>query len=202
MNEYVLIAIIVVVGFLIVSLLVALLSRSKPRVFESPKERAGRRGEAVASYYIQDVLTEGDELLRNIEINVEEGRTELDCVVINNRGVFIIEVKNLSGKLVGDEDDRDWVQYKYSSGGNLYQKTIGNPIGQVRREVFLLSRYLKRCGIDVWIEGYVLFIEDNSPVDSEYVLETQKDIDRVIHQGYNNKLSKAKMKRILEALGK
>lgn len=199
--EIIYIAIIVVVGFLIVSLAVAFLSRSKPRVFESPKERAGRRGEAVAFYFIQDVLLESDEILRNIEINIEEGRTELDCVVINNRGVFIIEVKNLSGQLVGDEKDRDWVQYKYSSGGNMYQKTIGNPIGQVRREVFLLSRYLKHSGIDVWIEGYVLFIEDNSPVKSEYVLETQKDIDRVIHRGYNNKLSKGKVSRILEALG-
>lgn len=199
--ELIYIAIIVVVGFLLVSLAVTFFSRSEPRVFESPKERAGRRGEAVAFYFIQDALLEGDEILRNIEINIEEGRTELDCVVINNRGVFIIEVKNLSGQLVGDENDRDWMQYKYSSGGNLYQKIIGNPIGQVRREVFLLSRYLKHSGIDVWIEGYVLFIEDNSPVKSEYVLRTQKDIDRVIHRGYNNKLSNAKTRRILEVLG-
>ena len=137
-------------------------------------------------------------MLTNIKISFEERDAELDNVVINNRGVFIIEVKNYSGILIGDEDDFEWIKNKYTEAGNFYQKSVKNPIKQIKRQVYILSGYLKAHGFDVWIEGYVFFVEGNSPINSKYILNTQKDIDTVIHFGINNKLKKVDKERIVE----
>ena len=64
-----------------------------------------------------------------------------------------------------------------------------------------MSRLLKEQGIDVWIEGYVFFVEMNSPVESPYVLVTQRDIDEVIHNGIEYKLSQAEIGEIETLLG-
>ncbi len=157
--------------------------------FETAEKRAGRQGERIATGVIREIIDAQDILLTNIHIMAEGKQTELDNVIINNRGVFIIEVKNYYGELFGKEDDREWIKNKVTASGAAYQTTIKNPIGQVKRQVYILSRYLKEHGIDVWVEGYVFFLESNSPIKSGFVLETQADIDRVIHNGRDNNLN-------------
>ena len=63
-------------------------------IFESEQKIAGQNGEWFATQVILDNLRENDILLTNIKISFRERDAELDNVVINNRGVFIIEVKN------------------------------------------------------------------------------------------------------------
>jgi hypothetical protein len=135
-----------------------------------------------------------------VKLSFDGKPTELDNVIINNRGVFIIEVKNYSGMLIGEEDDFEWVKNKVTDAGNIYQKTVKNPIPQVKRQIYILSGRLKQRKIGVWVEGYVFFVERNSPVRSDYVLDTRRDIDRVIHHGTDNNLSNAEKKRIVDAL--
>lgn len=182
----------VVCGIIIISsillffiILVALLHKSH---FELPEERAGRVGEHWVSNLISEVLYPEDILLTNVEIFADEKQTELDNVVINDRGVFIIEAKNYSGELIGEEDDDEWIKNKVTGGG-VYLKKVRNPIKQVKRQIYILSRLFKNNGIDVWIEGYVFFVEMNSPLESPFILETQDDIDRAIHNGTDNGLS-------------
>ncbi|MBQ1607746.1 MAG: NERD domain-containing protein, partial [Lachnospiraceae bacterium] len=99
-----------------------------------------------------------------------------------------------------EEDDFEWVKNKVTDAGNIYQKTVKNPIPQVKRQIYILSGRLKQRKINVWVEGYVFFVERNSPVRSDYVLDTRRDIDRVIHHGTDNNLSNAEKKRIVDAL--
>lgn len=167
---------------------------------ESGAERAGRKGEIFATQIIDEILNEKDVLLTNINMSFEGKDTELDNVIINNRGVFIIEVKNYSGTLYGDEDDYEWIKRKVSRGGNIYQKTVNNPIRQVKRQIYILSNYLKQYGINVWVEGYVFLVEMNSPIESGYILNTRNDIDNAIHLKTNNKLTNASVDRIIELL--
>ena len=54
--------------------------------------------------------------------------------------------------------------------------------------------------INLWIEGYVFFVEGNSPIESERVLSTQEDINTVIHLGVNNKLKNISKEKIVEIL--
>lgn len=148
---------------------------------QTPQERAGALGEAAVSAVILSVMREGDTLYNNVPIEYDGKMTELDNVVANKYGVFIIEAKNYSGVLSGGEDDYEWEQQKLTDAGNWYIKSVKNPIRQVKRQVYILANYLKYYGVDVWVEGYAYLVYSNSPVESPYILRTAEDIDRAIH---------------------
>lgn len=156
---------------------------------EDPVERAGRRGEEIATDIISRVLTDDDILLTNVRISFEGSRSEVDNLIINSHGVFIIEAKNYVGELVGDLDDYEWKKYKTTPGGDIYCKTVKNPIKQVKRQIYILSHILKQHKLDVWVDGYVILLEKNSPVDDNMILESLSDIDKAIHGLGGNRLS-------------
>ena len=156
---------------------------------EDPVKRAGRRGEEIATDIISRVLTDDDILLTNVRISFEGSRSEVDNLIINSHGVFIIEAKNYVGELVGGLDDYEWKKYKTTPGGDIYCKTVKNPIKQVKRQIYILSHILRQHKLDVWVDGYVILLERNSPVDDNMILESLSDIDKAIHGLGSNRLS-------------
>lgn len=168
--------------------------------FESASERAGRHGEEIAAEIISRVLKEGDHLLTNIEIAYDGRRAEMDCIVVNKFGVFIFEVKNYSGQLAGDEDDYEWQKVKITDSGNMYAKQVKNPIRQLKRQVYLLAHYLQDHRIRVWVEGRVILLHQNSPVDSRYVISSLSDIDRAIHTEGKKRLHPKEIGQIITLL--
>ena len=156
---------------------------------EDPVKRAGRRGEEVATDIISRVLTDDDILLTNVRISFEGSRSEVDNLIINSHGVFIIEAKNYVGELVGGLDDYEWKKYKTTPSGDIYCKTVKNPIKQVKRQIYILSHILRQHKLDVWVDGYVILLEKNSPVDDNIILESLSDIDKAIHGLGSNRLS-------------
>ncbi len=168
--------------------------------FESASERAGRHGEEIAAEMIGQVLREGDYLLTNIEITYDGKQAEMDCVIVNKFGVFIFEVKNYSGQLVGDENDYEWQKIKITDSGNMYTKQVKNPIRQLKRQVYLLAHYFQHYRIKVWVEGYVILLHQNSPVDSGYIISSLSDIDRAIHTKGKNHLQPKETEQIITML--
>lgn len=189
--------IIVIIFFVIILFIFLLLSLSND---EDQKRIAGKEGELQAKKILNHYLNENDLLLNNVNISIHGRNTELDYVVINNNGIFIFEVKNFSGKLVGNEDDQYWNKCKISSGNKEYIKEIRNPIKQLKREIYLLKEYLKYYGVDLWIEGYVLFVNMNSPVESEYTINDQSEIDDILHLRRNQVLTKNQIEKIISIL--
>lgn len=204
----VIIAVVVILGAIGIACAISDILRdgrqTRPRVprpvFERPERRAGRRGEAFAADVIRQVLREDDHLLTNVKISIPDKETELDNVVVNKYGVFIIEVKNYKGELVGNEDDYEWEKYKTTDAGNTYEKTVKNPIVQVKRQIYILKEHLKYYGVDVWVKGYVILLRRNSPVESELVLDSVADIDRALHTPDKTRLGKKTVERIVELL--
>lgn len=189
--------IIVIIFFVIILFIILLLSLSNG---EDQKRIAGKEGELQAKKILNHYLNENDLLLNNVNISIHGRNTELDYVVINNNGIFIFEVKNFSGKLVGNEDDQYWNKYKISRGNKEYIKEIRNPIKQLKRELYLLKEYLKYYGVDLWIEGYVLFVNMNSPVESEYTVNDKSEIDDILHLRRNQVLTKNQIEKIISIL--
>ena len=171
-----------------------------PWIFEAPEKRAGRRGEYAATNAIKSVLREGDYLFTNVSISYDGKPAELDNVVVNSYGVFIIEVKNYKGRLYGEEDDYEWLKFKDDGYGNTFSKTVKNPIKQVKRQVYLLAKYIDFYASRVWVEGYALLVRGNSPIDSPYLLESIADIDRAIHTPGRNRLSSQQIESIRKLL--
>lgn len=171
----------------------ALVDRSRPKgrrvrkakvrewIFTPAYKRAGLRGEEATVRAIGHILRESDRLLTNVRIAYDGKPAELDTVIVNPFGVFIIEVKNYVGRIVGGEDDYEWQKLKTTSAGNTYEKKVKNPIRQVRRQVYILAHHLESCGLRVWVKGYAILIQDNSPVESDYLLHSVADIECAIH---------------------
>ena len=153
---------------------------------------AGYRGEAIFNNIIRHILHSDDILLNNIRLDVDGKETEIDNLIINKNGIFIVEIKNYNGILYGDIDDYEWTKKKVSPGGNVFKKTVRNPIKQTKRQIYILSKYLKNNNIRIWIKGYTYFINQNSPVEDECIIDSIHELDQIIHTPqdriYNEKL--------------
>ncbi len=173
----------------------------RPWIFEAPERRVGRLGEQRATHIISSVLREDDRLFTNVQVNYEDKPAEFDNVIVNKFGVFIIEVKNYNGRLVGNEDNYEWVKYHTTDAGNTYSKIVKNPIKQVKRQVYVLAKFLEYYGtVRVWIEGYALLLQGNSPVESDYILSSIQDIDKAIHTSNRNRLTQKNIEEISKLL--
>lgn len=170
------------IAFIII--IVVLIGRETPQApssAEPGERRAGKLGEKKAAAVIKSAMQSDDLLFTNVYVEHDGKRAELDNVIVNKYGVFIIEVKNYRGWLVGGEDDHEWKKYKITGAENVYEKNVRNPIKQVKRQIYVLSRFLEANGAGVWIRGYAMLLEGNSPVVSEYILNDRADVERVIH---------------------
>lgn len=174
-------------------LLAGLLLRGR---FEPPERKFGKDGERIAADEIRKVLRQGDILLNNVTLSFDGRPAELDNVIINENGVFIVEVKRYVGILSGSEEDFEWQKYKVTHTGNVYDKSVKNPIRQVKRQIFLLSRYLKSNHLPVWVEGFVLLLDNKSPVASNYVLSSTAQLGRIIHTPGREKLSRDRILKL------
>ena len=196
----------------VIAIIVILATRSKNRpnsgnepgfrewIFTPEYKRAGIRGEEAATRAIRSVLREGDRLFTNVSIGYDGKPAELDNVIVNKYGVFIIEVKNYTGRIIGGEDDYEWQKYKTTDAGNTYEKTVKNPIKQVKRQIYILARYLEYYGSRVWVRGYAILLHGNSPVQSEYILTSVADIDRAIHTSDRRMLDAKTLEKITELM--
>ena len=114
---------------------------------------AGVKGEKKALEFLKRDLPDRFCCITNAQIYYEKRHNELDLIAVGPTGVFIIEVKNVSGKISGAYSGNVWTQEK---GKNT--KDMRNPIQQVRTHVDILQRYLKAKGHRIWVRGAVLMV--------------------------------------------
>lgn len=176
----------IIIGIILfVALIIWLIKIASDNAYEREEREikdAGNYGEAICKGEIKQILRSDDVLINNICLNINGKETEIDNLIINKNGIFIIEVKNYNGTLYGDIDDFEWKKRKVSPGGNVFTKEVKNPIKQMKRQTYLLSQYLKENGIRIWISPFAYFINDNSPVHDECVISDISELDKIIHQ--------------------
>jgi hypothetical protein len=127
-------------------------------------KRAGAKGEDKALSQLK-ALPDSYTIFNQVEVpnsQSKTGVTELDLVVVGPNGLFVIEVKNNKGTIKGREGDAKWVAHKVGQKGSPYKAPLGNPINQVKRQVWALSNYTKAEGHRAWIEGLVFFAHRDS----------------------------------------
>lgn len=85
--------------------------------------------------------------------------TEIDSVLVSQKGVFCFEVKSWSGDAVfGERDGSKWFTVKGGSGSGLRHHRIGNPFKQNDFHVRYLEKLLPPIVADKALYGLVLFI--------------------------------------------
>ena len=74
----------------------------------------------------------------NTIIPSSNGTTQIDHILVSRYGVFIVETKNKSGWIFGDENQAEWTQVIY---GKKYQ--FQNPLRQTYRQKKILSQFIQ-----------------------------------------------------------
>jgi hypothetical protein len=78
-------------------------------------------------------------VLTNLVIPNGDKCTEIDLLLLHPTGIFVVESKNYSGNIYGDEDSRNWV--KSYDDGKSYK--FYNPIWQNNMHIRCLNALLK-----------------------------------------------------------
>ena len=135
----------------------------------------------------------------------ENETTEVDAVLIHEAGLFVVESKNFSGWIFGDERQREWTQVLPKGRGQSEKSRFFNPIIQNRVHIKWLKRYL---GYNDEIRSYVAF--SNRCTFKEIIIQScdskvlhrhklKEEIERDINLS-STKLSETEVDKIYEKL--
>lgn len=108
----------------------------------------------IAEYFTFMVLNnqpEHKKVLINLYIPTNNNTCEIDLVLINEHGIFVIESKGYSGWIFGQESDDKWKQVIYKNQYYFY-----NPIKQNRNHIRALANLLEIQNMDIF-RSYIVF---------------------------------------------
>lgn len=91
----------------------------------------GARGEYVIYKKLSEIELSGAKFLFNLYLPRKNGKTsEIDVLIIHSKGLFVIESKNYSGWIFGNEKQRQWTQTLPISYRRSHKEYFYNPILQ------------------------------------------------------------------------
>ena len=115
----------------------------------------GKRGENKVGWVIGETI-ENEQYVINDLILVNEGKSsQIDHIVINPRGIFVIETKNYSGEIYGSESQREWTQVL--AYGNVKNK-LYNPLKQNATHVYNVKKIVGKLPV----YSLVVFVQNNT----------------------------------------
>ena len=124
-------------------------------VYLKRPETRGRRGENRVKWVIGETI-ENEQYVINDLILMNDGKTtQIDHMVINPRGVFVIETKNYSGEIYGNENQREWTQVL--AYGNVKNK-LYNPLKQNATHVYNVKKVVGKLPV----HSLVVFVQNNT----------------------------------------
>lgn len=99
----------------------------------------GVKGELLVQAVLDGAIQGEKYVINNITARDENGNTfDIDHVLINKFGIWVIETKNYAGTVIGNEDDKEWI---YRINGQEERRK--NPIKQNKTHIYRLKEYLK-----------------------------------------------------------
>lgn len=119
---------------------------------------SGRYGEYKVYEVLKTYERQGCRFLFNVYLpkNNEE-TTEIDLLMISPKGIFVIESKNFSGYIFGDEKNPYWNQVKADELGGSVSNKFYNPIMQNNTHIRSLQEVL---GYKYSVYSIVVFSEE------------------------------------------
>lgn len=156
--------------------------------FNRPEAR-GRRGEN----YISGILhrccrSEHDHVIDNIILfnQKNQSSSQIDHIFICQHGVCVIETKNYSGTIYGNDEQHEWTQVL--AGGRV-KNQLHSPVKQNATHIYLVKSIL---GKNVPVFGFVVFVQGNiENVYSRYVCSPSELQHRLLTLNLGNALLSA-----------
>lgn len=105
---------------------------------------AGKQGEYLAKSVLYPFTKYGAEIISNCYLPLKNGNTtEIDLILLYKTGIFVIEVKNHSGWIYGDDRNRNWVKTVARGRYGIEKISFYNPVMQNRTHINALRWILK-----------------------------------------------------------
>ena len=134
-------------------------------IFSLPSVK-GKIGEARVNSVLKRLAkNNGGYLIHDVTIPGENNKTsQIDHILLTERGIFVVETKNYAGRIYGSEKQREWTQVL--AYGNTKNK-LYNPVMQNGTHIYRLKDIINE---DIRMFSVVVFVRaDISNVDSDYV---------------------------------
>lgn len=181
----------------------------EPSIFEKAAflikngDDKGAYGEWLTEYMFGSARLKGySKSLHNIYVPYKGKTSEIDVMLIHEKGIFVIESKNYSGWIFGSAEQQKWTQCINKNT----KKQFYNPIKQNKTHISALSEYLK---IDKEkIKSFIVFSErcelKKIPENTkEYVITKRDNLLKLIEKEIEekeNKFTKDEVDKIEEKL--
>ncbi len=136
-------------------IIVAILCAVGFKLWKTPTVR-GMIGEWQVRLKLGKTVPNQHYVINDYQVSLEDGSMQVDHIVINQNGVFVIETKNYSGRIYGAEGQTKWTQVlAYGKVKN----SLYNPIMQNGMHIKHLSKILDRKDI---FRNMVVFVQNNT----------------------------------------
>ena len=123
-------------------------------------------------------------------LKIGDRTTQIDHILVNRAGVFVIETKNFSGVITGAKDDDSWKHIAKHGYENMFY----NPIRQNETHVKLVKEIL---GNKSPIFSLVVFVNNNKPLFSpDTVVNMSEFRNKVIEKSLEINLSSEEIQNV------
>ena len=192
-------------GALIATIVYCVLrSARKNRANESPKRNipderkenpaanlAGKEGEQAVQWCIGKTVVGKQYVFNNYTFFAGVYSNEIDHIVVNKHGVFVLETKTLGGTVTGTEEDEFW-QHDKTNGQT---EMLTNPIKQNATHAEIVGKLLDGAPII----PLVVFVKNNCPQINSDKIVPLSDLSRKLNYG-NDLLDSAQMAQFAKIL--
>lgn len=174
-----------IIMFIIIAIIVAFL--------ESPKGK-GICGEFKIKCIIGKTKPNVQYVFNNYKVVIDGKSSQIDHIVVNKNGVFVIETKNYSGRIYGNDNQLEWTQVlAYGKVKNKFY----NPVKQNNTHIYQLSTFLPQ---KINFKSIVVFINNNIKfIQSNNVFATNQ-LKTVLKTNYGKTYSQEEMLDIVNCL--
>lgn len=120
----------------------------------------GANGEYQTYRMLKKYEEQGAKFLFNCYLPAQKGKTsEVDVIMIYKSGIYVLESKNYSGWIFGNENDKMWTQ-TLNAGKRVHKEHFYNPIMQNQTHIkWLRELLIKELGFDITPFSLIVFSE-------------------------------------------
>ena len=127
---------------------------------------SGNRGER-DTFRILKMLRGNYRIIKNLALQVEDAQGELDAVVITERAIFLIEVKNAKSGIMIDERGN---YLHLSANGNVFEHEHDKNLGvKMQEKQYLLRKTLENAGFEnPEIQCLLVFTNSEAQIENRF----------------------------------
>ena len=161
---------------------------------KTPQGR-GWLGEFKVKLVIGKTKPEVKYVINNLTLRIGDNKTsQIDHIVINKHGIFVIETKNYSGRIYGNETQLEWTQVL--NYGKVKNK-LYNPIKQNKTHLYHISNLLNR---NLPLFSAIVLVQGNTQYINASGVYNLRELRRLLKSNTREYLSSEKMEEAYKAL--